>query len=170
MSAGTTIVLTLGPAAITGLVGYAVARTHVGITEVQVAAERDRLRTEHAEAARQSRQAAYHAFLTLLYRLDMLVSGFGSEDFSDAVFKHWADEFLQLCGGIGLSSEPPVRAALHDVRNVIDAIGLAAVSTHDHRPFAESFAAAYRAQRGALDGSMSALLTAMQVDVELTHV
>jgi hypothetical protein len=166
VSSGTTIALTLGPAAITGLVGFAVARTQVGIARVQVAAERDRLRMEHAEAARQSRQAGYHALLTLLYRLDMLVGGFGSEAFDDAAFKRWIDDFLNLCGGIDLAANPPVRAALRDLRGTIDAIGMAAVAGQDHRPFAESFAAAYRVQRAAIDTSIAALLGTMQTDVQ----
>jgi hypothetical protein len=165
-SAGTTIVLTLGPAAITGMVGFAVARTQIGIARAQVAAERDRMLLEHAEVGRQSRRAAYHELLTLLYRLDMLVGGFGPEVFADATFKRWADELMELCSRIELAAEVPVRSALRDVRRLIDAVGLAAVKGQDSRPFAERFAIAYRAQRGALDATIGVLLSVMQVDLQ----
>lgn len=76
MSDATTVALALGPALITGVVGYCGARLQTAVAIRQVESENEHLRAQYEEAERQRRLDGYHELLTLLYRLDAMMAGF----------------------------------------------------------------------------------------------
>lgn len=168
MSASTTALIAIGPAVVSGALGYAVARLQSKATTAQSEAETERLRRQHAEAARQQRQAAYHELLALMYRLDSLVAGMGPDPFSKSALDGWLGQFQLLYGSIDLFGTDAVRQETAAIKREIDAIGAAArrrAGGTRSTGFAEEFVPAYVDGRAKLRVAVGNVVDAMRIDV-----
>lgn len=165
MSDATTVLLTLGPAIVTGAVGYSSARLQARSAFEHVAGELDRLRQEQHESERQRRLTSYLDFLTLVYRLDAMMAGFAP--LSKEAFEGWLDSFQSLSAGIDLFGSEHVHASLSAVNEVLDQIGIRARHSRSSEPFEQKFAAAYFHRRADLADAMEAVAGEMRRDVTL---
>lgn len=163
MGDAATVLLALGPAAITGLLGYYGARLQAQTSLEQAAAQTRELLLQHSEGKRQHRQGTYHEFLRLMYGLDLMLGGFAP--LSRQAFDTWLAEFQSLYGGMDLFGSRDVRALMPAMRNALDQIGLQAQRDRGSAPFEERFAAAYRRDRGRISDAMTAITDAMRADV-----
>jgi len=137
MTGSETVLLALGPAAITGLLGAFVARlqTRTNIRQAELVTER--LRLQQAESRRQRREKAYNDFPGLMYRLDAMVGGVGT--LSKDSLDRWLLDFQILYGGIELFGEAHARDRLPAVLDAMNAIGSQARRARS-QPFEQSFA------------------------------
>lgn len=166
MSSSTTVLLAMGPAAITGIVGYAGARLQARTAENQARVEIDRLRLEQADTARHQRQTAYHDFLLLLQGLDAMVVGLFVEPWSKDAFARWLGQFHHHYGCIDLYGTDTVRSAATRVKAVLDDIGNGARQRGaDVDAFVEHFAAAYYDNREHLIAAVEETLNMMRQDI-----
>ena len=168
MSTSTTALLAIGPAVATGALGYAVARLQSNASALQSEAETERLRRQHAESARQQRQAAYHDLLALMYRLDGLMAGMAPEPYTKAALDRWLGQFQLLYGAIDLFGTDPVRQEIVGIRRELDAIGAAArrrAGSTRAADFSDHFADAYGDGRTKLVAAVASVIDAMRADV-----
>lgn len=167
MSDATTVLLALGPAAITGVVGYVAARAQSRAAIRSAEIENERLRLDHREAERQGRKETYHQLLTLLHRLDAMMAGFA--DLSQESFSRWLSDFESASGAVDLFGGIQVRRELRGVRERIDEIGLRARRRDGRTSFETLFAEAYRDGRAPLTAAVDRTLEAMRSDVALSE-
>jgi hypothetical protein len=159
---GITVALSLGPAVITGMVGYFAARQQSQVLIRQTREETERLRIDHAETSRRRRESVYRDLLSLMHRLDLMIGGFGREE--DGDLEDWLNDFQTLWGAIALCGGPDVRAALAEVQRTVDDVGQAARSG-PASSFDALFAKAYRANHERLAHQVEDLIDAMRADV-----
>jgi hypothetical protein len=162
MNGTETVFLALGPAVVTGILGYAVARLQARVALAQAAAENGRLRLQYAETRRDHRQRSYHDFLSLMYRLDSMIGGLSV--LSEEDFARWIGDFQRVYGGIELFGASPVRDRLPAVRDAVNAIGEAA-TYRDVESFESAMRDAYRDGRGRLISAVDELIESMRTDV-----
>lgn len=163
MSGATAVLLALGPAIVTGLVGYRSAMLQAAVSIQGVEAENERLRDERRESERQRRLGGYHDFLSLMHRLDAMMAGFSP--LSKEAFDAWLDHFQSLYGGIDLYGSDAVRGQLVSVKDVLDEIGTEARRQRGNDAFEKRFAAVYPAHRDRLIEAVGGVLEEMRGDV-----
>jgi hypothetical protein len=116
-----TVAIALGPAGITGLVGYYAAKFARDSSKEETRAATERIRLEHAEAMRSHRQTVYHDFLTLLERHNLMMFGFAPRD--QHLYEEWLDKFYAQYHGLHLFGAQGVRDALGALVDVLTAAG-----------------------------------------------
>jgi hypothetical protein len=141
MTGATAVLLALGPAVVTGLVGYRSAMVQAAVSMRGVEAENERLVGQHREDERQRRLTGYHDFLTLIYRLDAMMAGFAP--LSQDAFEEWLDNFQRLYGAINLTASEPVRVRVAEMKAALDAIGMEACRIGGDASFERKFADSY---------------------------
>lgn len=168
MSAATTGLLAVGPAVVTGILGYAIARLQTKASVQQSASETERLRRQHAEAARQQRQTAYHDLLALMYKLDSLLTGIGPDPLSKPALDAWFGQFQLLYGAIDLFGTDAVRRDIVGIKAELDAMGVVArrqAGGTRSSGFVDEFGNAYAAGRGRLIAAVDRVIDSMRADV-----
>jgi hypothetical protein len=163
MNGTTAVLLALGPAIVTGVVGYRGAMLQAAVSIKGVEAENERLRQEQREGERQRRLGSYHDFLSLMHRLDAMMAGFAP--LSKEAFDGWLDAFQSLYGGIDLYGSDSVREQLAKAKDVLDEIGTEARRERGGESFERRFAAAYPAGRRRLIEAVGLVLEEMRRDV-----
>jgi hypothetical protein len=166
MDSLSTVLLAVGPAAITGLVGFAGARLQAQTAQKQARNEIDRLLLEQGDTARQQRQAAYHDFVTLLYRLDAMVVGLVAEPWSKETFSSWLEQFHLYFGCIDLYATDDVRSSATQIKTVLDEIGSKAREHGtDVDTFVRHFPTTYHDNRQSLIAAVEQTLNLMRHDI-----
>jgi hypothetical protein len=109
MSDTATVLIAIGPAAITALVAYFAARFQRDTSKAETEAATLR-RIEHDEAKRSHRQGLCHNFLILLVELAGMMKGFAPLD--EARVQGWLASFYAQSQGLQLYGAQGMRDAL----------------------------------------------------------
>jgi hypothetical protein len=167
MSDLATVLLALGPATITGLVGYFAVRFQRDTSKAETEAATERLRVEYEEKERARRQDAYHDFLILLEEHDAMMTGYAPRD--DAAYRDFRNRFYAGYQGIHLFGAEEVRDAVGGVAGALGDLALHAQETAEGKPLVQAMAAVYSAHVQEITAQTALLTMAMRDDVAV-HV
>jgi hypothetical protein len=163
MGEAAAVFLTMGTVIGTAVVGYQAARLRAAVAIHAIQSESEWLVEQHRQGQRDWRRSVYHDFLTLIYRLDAMMSGLAP--LSRSSFEEWLDEYQRLYSGICLSASDPVRTETAEVKAALDAIGRQARHQQTSAPFEWRFAHAYLEGRGRLFVVVEQLSDRMRAEV-----
>jgi hypothetical protein len=107
----------VAPAGITGLLGYFAARLGANGTIRQVEAEKERLRAQYDQAARDHRQNYYHQAMNALERLRQGLTF--SLPFATGEFMPWLETWRTIVTGVVVFGTDGARVAAEAMNRVV---------------------------------------------------
>lgn len=163
MPAWATVLIAIGPAAVTGFVAWFGARYQRDTSLAETDQATLRLRVEHAENERQHRQGVYHDFLKLLNAQDAMMSGWAPLD--EQRYNEWLGAHYALFQGIHLFGDQLVRDALSPLTALLSEVGGEAGRGDPSVPFHERMKSAYLKRRAEIIVAEAGLTEAMRACV-----
>jgi hypothetical protein len=165
----TQIVLTLGPAIVTGAVGYVVARKNADVELRRVEAENERLRAQHREDHLRNRQGTYHRLIDQELGLQRLFATGRAERLTRDEWDAWAAEHQFLLTGVVLFGTTEAARATEHLRSIHEQLYDSYLSNADAYPnlsdFHDHMLAALQKHHAQLMAARTTLLTVMRADV-----
>jgi hypothetical protein len=163
MSDTATVLIAIGPAAITALVAYFAARFQRDTSKAETEATTLRIRIEHDEAKRSHRQGVYHNFLILLVELAGMMKGFAPLD--EARLQGWLASFYAQSQGLQLYGAQGMRDALTPLGGAIGEALVEAEKGDKRLPLYERMKVAYGRHEGEIVVATIELTEEMREDV-----
>ena len=159
MTDWTTIITTLGAAAIAAAGGWYGARKTAQVSLQAIRAENERLREQHREDHLRNRQTTYHLFLTADRDLENMLTGEMPHTAEEqlALYREWR----RLAIGCGLFGTEEVRRRSQQLFDEYMSVG----KEIDARSDLATITAAFRAHQSAISKARESLIEAMRADV-----